>query len=190
MAAVRAALAGGVDWVQLRDRSVEGGALLSFADEIAAALRDADREVEAALWINRRADVAWAAGAAGVHVGFDGPPLPTVAALGLRAGVSAHTPAEVHSAAKAGAVYAHLAPIYPPLSKASPRPALGPSSLRQAARGSLPVFAQGGIDTDRIPDVLAAGARGIAVTGAILGAADPGAAARALRRALDRTDAA
>jgi len=190
LAAIRAALAGGVDWIQLRDRSVEGGALLSFADQIIAALEGAGRAANAALWINRRADVALACRAAGVHVGFDGPPLSALAGLELAAGVSAHSAGEVRSAAEAGAAYAHLAPIYPPLSKPSGRPALGPESLAEACRGGFPVFAQGGIQANRIAEVRAAGARGVAVTGAILSAPDPGDAAGALRRALDRADVA
>ena len=135
--------------------------------------------------MNRRSDVALAIGAEGVHLGFDA--VGTEVArqlLGPDAllGVSCHAPEEVHAAA--GASYAHLAPIFPPLSKAASRPALGLSALRAAA-GARPVLAQGGVEASNAGACLEAGAAGIAVTGAVLMADDPGAAAAALRAALD-----
>ena len=136
--------------------------------------------------VNRRADVALAIGAEGVHLGFDA--VDTEVArqlLGPDAllGVSCHAPEEVHAAA--GASYAHLAPIFTPLSKAASRPALGPDALRQAARARRPVLAQGGVEASNAAACLEAGAAGIAVTGTVLMADDPGAAAAALRAVLD-----
>jgi thiamine-phosphate pyrophosphorylase len=64
-------------------------------------------------------------------------------------------------------------------------PPLGAQALRRAAEAAPPILAQGGIVADNAGEAIAAGAAGIAVTGAILGAADPGEATRALRAALD-----
>jgi len=184
---VAAAVAGGVDWVQVRERGLDGAELLAFAEAAAGAARDAAARTGHALQVivNRRSDVALAIGAEGVHLGFDA--VGTEVArqlLGPDAllGVSCHAPEEVHAAA--GASYAHLAPIFPPLSKAASRPALGLGALRAAA-GTRPVLAQGGVEASNAGACLEAGAAGIAVTGAVLMADDPGAAAAALRAALD-----
>lgn len=188
-----AAVANGVDWVQLRDRSLDAGALLSLLDELRGAAGS-----EARWLVNRRVDVALAGGADGVHLGYDA--LPPREARHLLAGdagrpagrealvgVSCHTPDEVARMARTevGADYAHLAPIQDPFSKAPERPALGFAALREAARYGLPVLAQGGIHARNAAMALAAGAAGVAVTGAILADADPGAAALRLRSALD-----
>jgi thiamine-phosphate diphosphorylase len=177
-----AVLAQGVDLVQLREREVPGGALLSLARGLREAVRRAGGAI--ALVVNRRADVALAAGADGVHLGFDGlAPRDARELLGPAAwvGVSCHAPAEV--AAAEGASYAHLAPIFEPLSKPAARAPLGAPAL--AACAGRPVLAQGGITADNAGACLAAGAAGVAVTGAIWNAADPAAAAARLRRALD-----
>jgi thiamine-phosphate diphosphorylase len=177
-----ALLAQGVDLVQLREREVSGGALLGLARQLRDAVRRAGGAI--ALVVNRRADVALAAGADGVHLGFDGlAPRDARELLGEAAliGVSCHAPAEV--AAAEGASYAHLAPIFPPLSKAPSRAPLGPAALSACA--GRPVLAQGGITAETAGACLAAGAAGVAVTGAILNAPDPAAAAARLRRALD-----
>jgi thiamine-phosphate diphosphorylase len=185
--ALAAAVKGGVDRVQIRERGLEGRALLDFADAVCAVARRAAQKTgrPLAVLVNRRADVALAAGADGVHLGFDGmDPKSARRLLGERAlvGVSCHSPEEVRAAE--GADYAQLAPIFTPLSKPAARPPLGPQALRAAA-GARTVLAQGGVDARNAGACLAAGAAGVAVTGAILAAADPGAAARALRRALD-----
>ena len=108
---------------------------------------------------------------------------------GPQVGVSAHQPSEVADAAELGASYAHLAPIYDPLSKAASRDPLGTAAIRVAADAGIPVLAQGGITAERVAAVCAAGAAGIAVTGAVLAAADPKTAAAALRAELDRCSA-
>jgi thiamine-phosphate pyrophosphorylase len=96
-------------------------------------------------------------------------------------GVSTHSTAEVAAAA---ADYAHLAPIFPPRSKPSSRPSLGCEAIAEAVRAGFPVIAQGGIDATNAAAVRAAGAFGVAVTGAILSAPDVGTATAAIRRAL------
>jgi thiamine-phosphate pyrophosphorylase len=215
----------GVDWIQLRERELDGAAWLQWANELCDVARRAAAASHSRikLLVNRRIDIALAIGADGVHLGFDAvSPPDAVALMGLRPpaarptaerthesdaahgdrhrghreeqqpagaveiGVSAHSPDEVAAAARSGATYAQLAPIWPPLSKAATRPALGVAALEVAARHGLPVLAQGGVRPDRCAAARRAGAAGVAVTGDILMAADPGAAAAALRAALDR----
>ncbi|MCZ7618433.1 MAG: thiamine phosphate synthase [Myxococcota bacterium] len=212
LAAITAAVAGGVDWVQLRERGLSGRQLLAWVEAAGQAARAGaqqhDEPGRLRVLVNRRIDVALAAGADGVHLGFDAldpawaralldawpgnarderrdaPHAPSRPARAL-VGVSAHAAAEVMAAARAGADYAHLAPIFAPLSKPAERPPLGLRALAAARRAGIPVLAQGGLDTQHAADAVRAGAAGIAVTGAVLGASDPGAAARRLRKGLD-----
>jgi len=174
----------GVDWLQVRDRSLAGAALLAVVDRAVAEARRSARPVRVV--VNRRADVARAAGADGVHLGFDALPLERARTLlGPEAwiGVSVHDPDEV--AALRVASYVHVAPIFAPLSKVSARTPLGLAGLRAACGGTVPVLAQGGIEPANARAAVAAGAAGVAVTGAIGNALDPARAARALRSALD-----
>jgi thiamine-phosphate pyrophosphorylase len=177
-----------VDRVQVRDRQLEGGALLALCDAVMAAARRgaAARDEPARVLVNRRADVALAAGADGVHLGFDA--MGVAAARDLLGedaliGRSTHAPDEI--AAESGLSYVHLAPVFDPLSKPATRPALGLGALAAAARRGVPVIAQGGIDAPRARAAIEVGAAGVAVTGAVLLCEDPGAAARAIREALD-----
>ncbi len=187
LGALEAAVSAGVDRVQVRERDMEGGALLELTDAVCRASRAAARADgrQVAVVVNRRLDVALAAGADGVHLGFDGVDAGTARRLlgpDALVGVSCHAAGEVRGAE--GASYAHLAPIFPPLSKAATRPALGPTALREASRWGE-VLAQGGVDAGNAAACVEAGAAGVAVTGAILMAEDPAEATRSLRRALD-----
>jgi thiamine-phosphate pyrophosphorylase len=191
----------GVDWIPLRDRSLEAGALLTLAKALVAA-RDASAGAHGTgpasprprVIVNKRADVALAAGADGVHLGLDALDARSVDALApgvWSLGVSLHGLAELEALVAAGepVAYAHLAPIWSPRSKPAERPELGLETLRRAAavaaRAGWRLLAQGGLDAERAAAVVAAGATGIAVTGSVSQAADPVAAVRALRRALD-----
>jgi thiamine-phosphate pyrophosphorylase len=177
---------GGVDWIQVREHALEGAGLLAFVDAVAAAARAAAGGRPLRVLVNRRIDVALAAGADGVHLGHDAVP-PGVARRLLprsaRIGVSTHAVSEALAAQEAD--YVQLAPIFPPLSKPAGRPALGLAALAQAAAGPLPLLAQGGIDAAGAAAARRAGAAGVAVTGAIWLAPDPEAAAARLREALD-----
>jgi len=199
-AVVEACAAKGVDLIQLRERELGGDALLSWAREITkAAARGAARSGRSvACIVNRRLDIALAIEADGVHLGFDALGAADAASLLARAGdrsrphwlgLSAHSPEDVRLAREAGANYAHLAPIYAPLSKEATRPELGLAGLRAACLHGLPVLAQGGVTPAHCADLLEAGAAGIAVTGALLQADDAGTATRAFRRALDAASA-
>lgn len=184
--AVAAAVAAGVDWVQLREKDLAGAALLALSEEVAAAARRARPGVR--VLVNRRCDVALAAALDGVHLGFDAlPPAAARRLLGAArlVGASTHAAAELDDAARSELSYAQLAPIFPPLSKPASGPALGLAALREASAAALPLLAQGGIDASNAAACIHAGAAGVCVTGAILSAAEPGRAAGALRRALD-----
>jgi len=199
-AIVAAAVGAGVDRVQVREREMEGRELLEHVEAIARAARGADPEVE--LVVNRRLDVALAAGPGapgaagdpelgvdGVHLGFDAPPAEAARRLlgpDALLGASLHDPDELTPELAALLSYAHLAPIHDPLSKAAERPPLGLEPLRRAAAAGLPILAQGGIDASCAAACVDAGAAGVAVSGAVLGAEDPARAAAALREAVGR----
>ncbi len=189
---MEAAFRAGADWLQIRDRSLPGAALLTRAEDLAAAARRGASAAgrSACILVNRRLDIALAMHADGVPLGFDAvSPEDARRVLGkaARIGVSVHAPAECRAAAQSGASYVHLAPIYPPLSKRATRPALGPTCLREAATAGIPVIAQGGVTPRRCAELIQNGASGVAVTGAIVNATDPKAATAAIRSALDAT---
>jgi thiamine-phosphate pyrophosphorylase len=181
-----AAVRGGADWVQVREKDLAGAELLVLVRAILVAVRAANPR--ARVLVNRRIDVALAAGADGAQLGFDALPLAVARALlgpSALLGVSAHAADEVARAAAAGANYAQLAPIFAPYSKPASRAPLGVAALAAAAQLGSHVLAQGGIDAQRAAECVKAGAVGVAVTGEICGASDPERAARTLREALD-----
>ncbi len=184
-----ALFAAGVDWIQLRDRQLQDEPLYRLARALALAAHDQpDRRV----LVNRRADIALAAGADGVHLGFDAIDSKSARALlGEDAwiGASLHSPDEIEAAAGSCLSYAHLAPIWDPISKPASRPALGAEALARATAFGLPVLAQGGLDAARARLAIEAGAAGIAVTGQLSQTADPAAVAAALRRGIDGASA-
>ena len=183
-------VAAGVDWLHLRERDLDGAPLLAWCEVLAQSARRAaaseGRPVQ--ILVNRRIDVALSLGADGVHLGFDAlPAAETRRLIGQTRtiGVSTHHPDEVLGAANAGADYAHLAPIFDPFSKEATRPSLGLQALRAACAGGLPVLAQGGLNPARAAEARKVGALGVAVTGALLHAENPGATTREFRVALD-----
>jgi thiamine-phosphate pyrophosphorylase len=180
---VAAALQGGVRAVQLRERDLTTRALLALAER----LRDLTRRCGAALLINDRVDVALACDADGVHLPARAFSIADARALLGRTrliGVSAHAAAEVAAAARAGADFAVLGPIYDTPSKRAYGAPLGPAVLHEARGNGIPLFAIGGIDRERIAAVRAQGADGVAVIRAMLSAEDPAGATAALLRAV------
>jgi thiamine-phosphate pyrophosphorylase len=188
-----AALAGGVDIIQLRDKGSAGEQRwgpLEARDELAAlaVLADAARRHGALLAVNDRADIARAAGADVLHLGQDDLPL-TVARdiIGPSPviGRSTHDAAQVVAAVAEAVDYFCVGPCWPTPTKPG-RPAPGLSLVRSTAAlaGDKPWFAIGGIDAERLPEVLDAGARRIVVVRAITGAQDPRDAAAQLSSAL------
>jgi len=180
-----AALAGGVDVLQLREKGLEAGPELAALEVLAEACARHD----ALLAVNDRADVALAAGADVLHLGQDDLPVAwarRVVGEDVIVGRSSHSADETAAAAEeAGVDYFCVGPCWPTPTKPG-RPAPGLGLVRTVAgRGpTRPWFAIGGIDEARLDDVLAAGARRIVVVRAITGADDPAAAAARLRSRL------
>jgi thiamine-phosphate pyrophosphorylase len=177
-----AALRGGVDVFQLRMKDADDDAILA-----AAAIARAACTAAGALFIlNDRPDLAAAVDADGVHVGQDDLPVARARVLAgpLRlVGQSTHTPAQVDAGVAAD--YIGVGPVHATPTKPG-RPAVGLDLVAHAAaHARLPWFAIGGVAPDTLGAALAAGARRVAVVRAIAEAADPEAAARALRDALD-----
>jgi thiamine-phosphate pyrophosphorylase len=177
-----AALAGGVDVVQLREKQMDDKALTAVAREAAELCAQAG----ALLIVNDRPAVALAAGADGVHVGQEDMPIAQARALvgeDLLIGLSTHAPAEIDAAGEAD--YLGVGPVYATPTKPG-RPAVGLELVRYAAAyAPRPFFAIGGIARPNIGAVLDAGATRVAVVRAIAEAGDPEAATRGLREALD-----
>lgn len=195
-----AALAGGVDIIQLRDKGSAGeqrfGPLEALQElEALATLSDAARRHGALLAVNDRADIAVAAGADVLHLGQDDLPLPIARDIvgDMIVGRSTHGVDQVHAAVAPGPHspdYFCVGPCWPTPTKPG-RVAPGLELVRAAraiedAAGSTgkPWFAIGGIDADRVGEVVAAGARRIVVVRAITAADDPKAAAEQLRTLL------
>jgi thiamine-phosphate pyrophosphorylase len=184
-----AALAGGVDVIQLRQKGIEA------REELAAlaVLADACRRHGRLLAVNDRADVAHAAGADVLHLGQGDLPVPAARALlGDRVviGRSCHAPDEVWAAAvEPGADYFCTGPVWPTPTKPG-RPAPGLDLVRYAAGlGAVrPWFAIGGIDAGNAGQVLEAGARRIVVVRAVTQAPDPYLAAKELASAVRSYD--
>jgi thiamine-phosphate pyrophosphorylase len=135
------------------------------------------------LVVNDRADLAVLGGADAVHLGQDDVPVEAARRFGLAVGQSTHSQVEIDAST---ADYLGVGPVHGTPTKAG-RPAVGLELVRYAAeKAAAPWFAIGGIDASNVRDVVAAGATRIAVVRAIGEAADPDAAAGALRAALER----
>ena len=173
-----AAVAGGVDLVQMREKELPDGRLLEALREA----REITRELGVPLVVNDRVDLALLAQAEAVHVGQDDLPVREARRFGLPLGASTHAPQEID---EAEADYLGVGPVFATPTKAR-RLAVGLELVRHAAaHARKPWFAIGGIDRTNIGEVVAAGAERIAVVRAIGDAADPEAASRELRAALD-----
>jgi thiamine-phosphate pyrophosphorylase len=181
-----AAVAGGADMVQLRDKSASDEELLAAAE----VFRRVCDEGGALFWLNDRADLAAGCDADGVHVGQDDMP-PTevrrVAGPDRLVGLSTHSRSQLDAAlASHAADELSVGPVWATPTKEG-RAAAGLEYVRYAAShaGDLPWFAIGGIDLANVRDVIEAGASRIVVVRAIRDAPDPRAAAESLRAALD-----
>jgi len=179
--AALAALPAGLAAVQLRAKALSGRAL----HDAALVLRTITAAHGAPLLVNDRIDVARAAGADGAHLPANG--LPTKAARRAAAGDGFLLGASTHSLDElrmAGAVdYVVFGPVFAAAGKGPP---VGIAALGEAVRAArVPVFALGGVDAVRAAECVRAGAR-VACIGAVLGAADPAAGARAMAAALER----
>jgi thiamine-phosphate pyrophosphorylase len=180
-----AALAGGVDVIQLREKGIEARAELAALSLLA----EACAKHGALLSVNDRADVAMASGADILHLGQDDLPVPwarKIAGDDIVIGRSTHDVAQASAAAvEPGVDYFCTGPCWPTPTKPG-RPAPGLDLVRATAAfdSSRPWFAIGGIDESRLPEAVAAGASRVVVVRAITEAADPRAAAARLTKAL------
>ena len=183
-----AALAGGVDMVQLRDKSASDDELVRAA----AVFRRLCDEHGALFWLNDRPDLVERCGADGVHVGQDDMPAHDVrAAVGddVLVGLSTHSPEQLDRAVTDGvADELSVGPVWETPTKEG-RPAAGLPYVRHAAEvaGDRPWFAIGGIDLGNVRAVTQAGASRIVVVRAIRDAEDPAVAASELRFALEES---
>lgn len=176
-ALLEAAVRGGVDVVQVRERRLHDGALLAALETA----RETTRRLGVPLVVNDRADLALLCEADLVHVGQDDLPVAAARRLGLRVGLSTHAPAEVDAA---DADYIGVGPVFATPTKEG-RPAVGLELVRHAAaHARQPWFAIGGIDATNVRAVAEAGASRVAVVRAIVESDDPERAARELRDAL------
>lgn len=180
-----AAIRGGIDVVQLRDKHHEARPLI---DRARLALRVC-HDLGVPFILNDRPDLALEVGADGVHVGQDdAPPALCRRILGPDAivGLSTHAPAELDAASAEPIDYVSAGPVSPTPTKPG-RPGTGLGYLTYAATHSpLPFFVTGGVRPEVIPAMVRAGARRFVVVRYVCEADDPAAAARALRDAIAR----
>ncbi len=178
---IAAAVRGGVDLIQLRDKTLDDGGIVNAAREFTGH--------DALFILNDRPDLVDACGADGVHVGQDdSSPAEARAAVGAEriVGRSTHAPDQAAAAdADPDVDYLAVGPVHETPTKPG-RPAAGLHYVAHAASAvNKPWFAIGGLDAGNVHEVLERGATRIVVVRAITEADDPEAAARALRDALE-----
>jgi thiamine-phosphate pyrophosphorylase len=166
------ALEAGVRAIQLREKDLSVRQLF----DMAVWMRELTGEYGAKLFINDRVDVALSVGADGVHLGINSIPAHAVRKISgdkLIVGVSTHSVQEAEAAENDGADFVTLGPIYETPSKLKYGKPIGVDTVREArSRTSIPLFVVGGIKSDRVKEVMDAGADGIAMISAILGSND------------------
>ncbi|GAB3982576.1 thiamine phosphate synthase [Actinoallomurus acanthiterrae] len=186
-----AALAGGVDIVQLRQKGLEARQEIEYL----SAFRAACEKHGALLAVNDRADIAHAVRADVLHLGQDDLPVPAARAVvgqDVLIGRSTHSEAQASAAAaEPGVDYLCAGPTWPtPTKPGRPAPGLGLLEYVARHRSTRPWFAIGGIDAGNLDQVLATGARRVVVVRAITEADDPRAAAAEFARRLHAADPA
>jgi thiamine-phosphate pyrophosphorylase len=174
---IEAAVRGGVDLVQVREKGLADADLLP----VLAEAREVTGRLGVPLVVNDRPDLAVLVSADYVHLGQDDLPVEAARRFGLLVGLSTHSPEQL---ARAAADYVGVGPVFATPTKPG-RPPVGLEYVRHAAdHARVPWFAIGGIDETNVTEVVAAGAERIAVVRAIADADDPERAARSLRSAL------
>lgn len=176
---VRAAVAGGVTMVQIRDKDASIGTLVNRTRAVLAALAGSGVPVV----VNDDVDAAIASGAHGAHIGQgDGDVAQARARLGPDRilGLSCETLATVRAARGSGVDYLGLGPVFATATKPDHAAPIGFDGLaRMTAASDVPTVAIGGLKAVHVDPVRRAGADGLAVVSAICGQSDPDAAARA-----------
>jgi thiamine-phosphate pyrophosphorylase len=183
---VGAALSAGAGCIQVRVKTLNDRELLAFASEVVARCRAAD----AMCIVNDRVDIALASGADGAHLGAHDLPVTVARELAgdrLIIGGTARDPAMAVSLEAAGADYLGAGPIYVTTTKQGLPSPIGFDTLTAIVEAvSVPVIGISGVNATRVPEVLATGAHGVAVTAAITGTSDPAAATQELLDQLPR----
>ena len=181
---VRAAVAGGVTCVQLREKHCSTRAFIEEARALKTLLDALETKIP--LIINDRLDVALAIGADGVHLGQTDMPIADARRLvgaTMIIGISAESVADAIRAEAAGADYIGISPVFTTPTKQDTALPLGLEGVRQIrAAVRLPLVAIGGIQQENAHAVIRAGADGVAVVSAIVSAACPRKAASALKQ--------
>ncbi len=177
---VRLVLEGGARLVQLRAKHATARELAQMGQ----AIRALTRRYGALFIVNDRLDIALAVEADGVHLGQDDLPVPLARKLAGEAfiiGVSAETLEEAQRAEAEGADYLGVGPMFATTTKPDAGTPIGPERLRAIKQAvSIPVYGIGGITSQNAPLVMQAGADGVCVISAIIGAPDPTEATRQL----------
>ncbi len=178
VAVVGECLAAGLPAVQVREKDLGAADLAFLCRRLVAPVRDAG----ALLVVNDRVDVALAVGADAVqrtHTSLPVDDIRAIAGRRLRIGVSVHSLQDAVDAELKGADWITYGPVYDTPSKRPYGPPQGLERLAAVARGlRIPVVAIGGITPDRVKEVRAAGAHGVAVISSILAADSPAVATR------------
>jgi thiamine-phosphate pyrophosphorylase len=182
---VRAAVAGGVTCVQLREKECSTREFI----EQALAVRNFLKDRGVPLIINDRVDVALAVAADGVHLGQTDMPLKSAQKIvgdSMIIGISAESLADAVEAERNGADYLGVSPIYATPTKIDTAPPLGLEGLRAIREAvKLPLVAIGGLNRDNAAAVIRSGGDGVAVVSAIVAAGDPAGAARQLKQIIE-----
>jgi thiamine-phosphate pyrophosphorylase len=177
---LEAAIRGGARIIQLREKELPVRDLYRMA----LAFRKISADAGMLLMIDDRVDIALAVGADGVHLGQDDLPLAAARAIApeLLIGISTHSREEALKAQDEGADYVNIGPIFPTRTKEGVRRPLGPEAIPEIAAGiEIPFTVMGGITGANIDQVLAQGARRVAVVTAVTMAGDVAGAVAALR---------
>ena len=146
---IRKQIAGGVEYIQIREKDLPARNQWEFTRAVVAARGSANSKI----LVNERADIAWSAGADGVHLPSRAP---RATLPGLLVARSCHTEEEVR---RAQADFVTFSPIFESPGKGT---GIGLDALRKACQAPVPVFALGGITWDNAPACMEAGAVGVA----------------------------
>jgi thiamine-phosphate pyrophosphorylase len=178
------AINGGADAIQFRQKSGSTREMIKVARQ----MKEICAKNGVTFIVNDRVDVAIAAEVDGVHLGQDDFSIPLARKLlgdEVIIGGSASNVEEARECLSEGADYVGFGPVYPTTSKDDASPVTGISMLKQVVEEiPLPIIVIGGVSAENIPEVMRAGAHGVAVISAVCCQEDPEQATRALHRAL------
>jgi thiamine-phosphate pyrophosphorylase len=184
LSVVAAAVAAGAPVIQVRAKQLPDRAVV----EMAARIVEICTAHGSICIVNDRVDIALASGAAGTHVGADDLPVAAIRRIAGPDHIVGGTAREPNRAAElvaAGVDYLGAGPAYATSTKDGLPDPIGPTGVGAVARAvAVPVIAIGGVTAGRVPDLLSAGAYGVAVVSAVSAAADPTSATRDLLGAL------